>query len=161
MKKVALIGYVVFFIIGFSSCKQAKPEFVVERYYIHFYRSEYEEIQKYVMPEHRSYYEILNKYISPPDETNKKPQIKVKDIQCNITGDTVAMCSCIVEENNQERGEQIVQLKKVDNKWFVNQGKENGASVNDVNDESEEDVYKEPFNENGSEIIPKNENEKN
>ncbi|MDR2408340.1 MAG: hypothetical protein LBE13_09570 [Bacteroidales bacterium] len=142
MKKVTLIGYVVFFIIGFSSCKQAKPEFVVERYYIHFYRNEYEEIQKYVMPEHRSYYEILNKYITPPNEITKKPQIKVKNIKCTVTGDTVAMCSCTVEENNQERGGQIVQLKKVNNKWFVNQGKENGASVNDVNNENGNNVQR-------------------
>ncbi|MDR0602828.1 MAG: hypothetical protein LBG80_00820 [Bacteroidales bacterium] len=153
MKKVTFILYVVFFTIGFLSCKQAKPEFVVERYYIHFYRNEYEEIQRYVMPEHRAYYEILSKYISNQNEINRKHQIKVKEIKCTITGDTVAMCSCLVEENNQDRREQIVQLKKINNKWFVNQGKENGVYetfMNDINDENEENVQRgePPLNEN-------------
>jgi hypothetical protein len=141
MKKVILTASLVLFVIGLGACRQNKPEFVVERYYIHYYRNEYKEIQKYVMPEHRSYYELMGKMLSPLNDTAKKSKIKLKNIKCSIKGDTVAICSCSIEEDNKKHeGEQIIQLKKINNKWLVNQGKENGQ-FHDVNDKSEKNTY--------------------
>ncbi|MDR1458843.1 MAG: hypothetical protein LBI60_01320 [Bacteroidales bacterium] len=139
MKKIALVISVMLLVFGFLACKQNKPEPVVEKFYTHFYRSEFGEIQKYVMPEHRSYYELLNQYLSSTEDTARKPQIKISDIKCKITDDTIAVCSCLIlaEDHDTTRSQQIIQLKKVDKEWLINQGKEGNNPF--VSNESEED----------------------
>ncbi len=127
MKKIALVINISLLAIVFFACKQNKPEPVVEKYYTHFYRAEFEEIKNYVMEEHRSYYELLKQLVSSENDTTQKPEIKVTDIKCDIKGDTVAICSCFVQEGDQEGKEQVVQLKKVNKHWLVNQGKEGNA----------------------------------
>jgi hypothetical protein len=124
MKKVALITNVILLAIVSIACKQNKPEPVVEKYYTHFYRGEFEKIQNYVMEEHYSYYALLKQLSAGEKSEDKdKPEVKVTDIKCEITGDTVAVCSCLVKIG-EESQKQTVQLKKVKKAWLVNQGKE-------------------------------------
>lgn len=146
MRKVTLIVSAILLVIGFFACKQSRPEPVVERFYTHFYRSEFEEIQRYVMSEHQPYYEVLHQFAL--EDTTRKPHVKISDIKCEITGDTIAICSCLIQEGNQEPESQIIQLKMVNKEWLVNKGKE------DYNP----DKFKgDPFmQEESSEEIPSN-----
>jgi hypothetical protein len=156
MKKVIIIiAGVVFLTVGFFACRQNRPEDVVEKYFTHFCRGEYTEVQKYVTAEHRDYYEVLEGYYSVENDTVRKSQIKVKDIKCKITADTVAICSCTVQEENRKSKEQIIQLKKVGKEWLVNQGKENGMFIDKKNNKSDENEdnafsYDEMFQVNSS-----------
>ncbi|MDR1181841.1 MAG: hypothetical protein LBL13_07665 [Bacteroidales bacterium] len=141
MRKVTLIASGILFVIGFWACKESRPEPVVEKYFTHFYKSEFVEIQKYVMPEHRSYYELLsdNKDLlqdtSSSGDSTKRTPVKISKIECDITGDTVAICSCLIQYGENTKG-QVIQLKKVKKEWLVNQGKEGGRSfMNDNNGE--------------------------
>jgi len=136
MKKVALITSVILLAIVSIACKQNKPEPVVEKYYTHFYRGEFEEIQNCVMEEHRSYYALL-KQLSAGEKSEEKPEVKVTDIKCEITGDTVAVCSCLVKIG-EESAAQTVQLKKVKKDWLVNQGKEGGGLFSSPDNEGDE-----------------------
>jgi len=125
MRKIALITNIILLAIVFVACKQNGPEPVVEKYYTHFYRAEFDEIKSCVMEEHRSYYELLRQVASSSTETAEKPKVKVTNVKCDIVGDTVANCTCLVQEGEDvESKEQALQLKKVGNKWLVNQGKE-------------------------------------
>ena len=124
MKKIALITKVILLATVFVACKQNGPEPVVEKYYTHFYRAEFDEIRDCVMEEHRSYYDLLKQIASSSSEPLEKPKIKVTDIKCEIIGDSVANCTCLVQDGELEDKKEAVQLKKVDKKWLVNQGKE-------------------------------------
>jgi hypothetical protein len=130
------IAGVVLVTIVLAACNRNKPELVVEKYYTLFYKSEFGEIQKYVLEEHRPFYELLRSLSE--NETSRKTEIKITDIQCEITGDTIAVCSCFIQEGDQEGKKEVLQLKKVDKVWLVNQGKE-GNSLPYTN-EIEEDA---------------------
>ena len=124
MKKLIIIINVILFGSIFIACKQNRPEPVVEKYFISFYNEDFEGVKNYVLEEHRPYYDLLKQLVSANDSLSNK-EIQVKDINCDITGDTLAICSCIILENNEkEPRKQTVQLKKVDEKWLVDQGKE-------------------------------------
>ena len=141
MKRIALVTSVVLVAIVSVACKQNKPEPVVEKYFTHFYRAEFEAIQNYVTEEHRSYYEILRQLTAESVEV--QPQVKVSDIKCEIQSDTVAVCSCLVavdaEGMEGMSTEQTVQLKKVNKTWLVNQGKEGGNMFAPTIEEATED----------------------
>lgn len=124
MKKIALITNVVLLAIVVVACKQSKPEPVVEKYLTHLGRGEFKEIKAYVMEEHHSYYDLLEQMSAGQSNTGEKPQVKVTDIKCDIQGDTVAICSCLMQIGDQSADEQVLQLKKVKTKWLVDQGKE-------------------------------------
>ena len=149
MKKLAVITKVILLAAVLVACKQNKPEPVVEKYFTHFYRAEFDEITNYVMEEHRSYYELLKQLASSANDNQEKPVIKVTNIKCDIIGDTVANCTCYVQDGDkdqdQEDREQSIQLKKVNKKWLVNQGKEGNMFY--PNDESE-DLSSEETSEN-------------
>ncbi len=130
------------------SCKN-KPETVVEKYYTHFYKAEYKEAIKYVVKEQQGLCELLDSHIP---ETKKaemaKAEVSVKNIKCEIQDDTTAICTCeiMTKTNGKEEkmGEQV-KLKKIDNKWYINQGKEDflgGAMTEDAvaPTSSEEDI---------------------
>jgi cbb3-type cytochrome oxidase cytochrome c subunit len=124
MKKLIIIINIILLSSLFIACKQNRPEPVVEKYFVSFYNEDFEEIKNYVLEEHRPYYDWLKK-LAIKNETASDKQIQVKDIDCEITGDTIANCSCmVVESSKKEPGKQNIQLKKVNNKWLVDQGKE-------------------------------------
>jgi hypothetical protein len=127
MKRVALVTSVILLAIVSIACKQNKPEPVVEKYFTHLCRGEFEEIQSYVTEEHRPYYALLKQFAAEGKKDEEKPQVKVTDIKCEIQADTVAMCSCLVQEGDMTPKEQMIQLKKVNKTWLVNQGKEGGG----------------------------------
>jgi len=125
MRKVALITSVVLLAVVFIACKQTKgPEAIVEKYYTHFYRAEFKEVKEYVMEEHRSYYDLMESLVASQGNTEEKPEVKVTDIKCEIQDD-VATCTCNVQAGEEVQA-QTLSLKKVNNKWLVNQGKEGG-----------------------------------
>ena len=123
MKRIALITKIVLLAAVLVACNKNRPEPVVEKYFTHYFRAEYDEIRDCVMEEHRSYYEILKQIALSSNDNPEKANVKVTDIKCDIIGDTVANCTCMVDADGESR-EQAVQLKKVDKKWLVNQGKE-------------------------------------
>jgi hypothetical protein len=140
MKKVALITNVILLAIVFLACKQNKPEPVVEKYYTHFIRGEFKEVKECVMEEHHSYYDLLEQLIASQEMKEEKPTVKVTNTKCEIEGDTVAVCSCMVQVDDQEPKEQVLQLKKVNKVWLVNQGKEGNMPVSNDEDDAENDV---------------------
>ena len=137
MKKIIVITSVVFLAVVGISCTQNKPEPVVEKYYTHFYRGEFDEIQNYVMEEQRPFYDFLQKLFA--DDTEEKPHVKVTDIKCKIDSDTAAACTCTVDVAG-EILEQTIQLAKVKNDWLVN--KENVFfSADPADNEDDTDVF--------------------
>jgi urease gamma subunit len=144
MKKITMSISVVLLAAVFFICSQDNsPEGVVEKYYTHYYRNEFKEIQEHVMPDHRSYFELLEQVVANSD-TMKKKQIKIRDIKCDIKEDTIAICTCFIQEGNKEPQKQIIQLKKFEKKWLVNQGKEgNIPLINNIKNEA-------PFEESSS-----------
>lgn len=139
---IAAIGFLM------VSCGD-KPETVVEKYYTHFYKAEYKEANKYVVKEKQGLCELLNNYI-PETEKSKlaKSEVTVKNIKCKVEDDTTATCSCEIVtkvEGEVKKSEENIKLKKVDNKWLVNQGKEDfmgGEATEDAvaPTSSEEDI---------------------
>lgn len=139
MKKLITIINVILLSSMFVACKQNSPEPVVEKYFISFYNEDFEGIKAYVLEEHRPYYDLL-KQLSQSEETVSDKQIQVKDIDCEITGDTIANCSCmIVESSEKEPRKQNIQVKKVNNEWLVDQGKEAMAPSEGVDFQEQEE----------------------
>lgn len=149
MKKLIIIINVILLGSLFIACKKNKPEPVVEKYFVSFYNEDFEGIKNYVLEEHRPYYDLLKQLAVTNDTAVSDKQIQVKDIDCEITGDTIANCSCMIMEGSEEPRKQNIQLKKVNNEWLVDQGKEamtpsegNDFQVQDeqVSDDVQQDV---------------------
>jgi hypothetical protein len=139
MKKLIVIINVILLSSLFIACKQNRPEPVVEKYFVSFYNEDFEGIKNYVLEEHRPYYDVL-KSLAVTDETVSDKQIQVQDIDCVITGDTLANCSCtVVEGSEKEPRKQNIQLKKVNNEWLVDQGKEAMAPSEDVDSQNQDE----------------------
>ena len=139
MKKVSLITSVVLAAIVCFACKSSSgPEAVVEKYFTHLGQGEFKEVKEYVLAEHHAYYDLLAQLMSAQESTEEMPKVKVTDIKCEITDD-VAVCSCMVQAGEENPAEQTLQLKKVDKKWLVNQGKEGGMPTSDDVEEVEDD----------------------
>jgi len=139
MKRVALVTSVILLAIVSIACKQNKPEPVVEKYFTHLCRSEFDEIQNYVTEEHRPYYALLKQFAGGA-KAEEKPEVKVTDIKCEIQSDTVAVCTCLVQEGDKSPTEQMVQLKKVKKTWLVNQGKEGNGLFSPQTEEDEDEA---------------------
>jgi hypothetical protein len=141
MKKLTIIVVLMFFSSMFVTCDHDRPERVVEKYVLSFCNKDFEGIKNYVLPEHYSYYDILKDRADEmkKEEGIKKTQVQVKDIRCDIAADTTAYCSCVIVESNGERKEEYLLLRKVNNEWFVDQGKEAPSPEgNDVQKEIEQ-----------------------
>jgi hypothetical protein len=120
MKKTALITNIILLIFVCFSCKRNTPDTVIEKYYTHFCRGEFKEIKDYVVEEQYAFYDKISEIYIVED----KPQVKVTKVKCDITGDTLSVCSCLLQVGDDEPKEQLLTLKKIDNKWLVYQGKE-------------------------------------
>jgi len=151
MKKITLITSVVLMAVAFIACKSSKPEPVVEKYYTHFFKGEFQEVKKYVMEEHYSYYDLLAS-LSSSENKEELPDVKVTNIKCEIQDD-VATCKCDVRVGDQSMDGQTIQLKKVGKEWLVNQGKETGMSAADDEDEADEIMSEEQ--ENAEDVVEK------
>lgn len=134
-----------------TSCGN-KPEQVVEKYYTHLSKAEFDEAKKYVTKEHQTLCDLLMS-LTPEDEKAKKAKTKVsvKNIECEITDDTTAICSCQIKtslDGEDQTIDEKVKLKKVDKNWYIDQGKESFGSEDDtMNDTpaptSEKDIMNE------------------
>jgi hypothetical protein len=133
MKKVTVIIVLVLFSSVFVTCNRNRPESVVEKYVLSFCNEDFEGIKNYVLPEHHSRYDFMQSIVNEDKKGDKakKSQVQVKDIRCDIVGDTIAHCSCVIEESNGERKEEYLLLKKINNEWLVDQGKETMLSPED------------------------------
>jgi len=138
MKKLTLITKIVLLATILVACKQNRPEPVVEKYYTHFYRGEFDKIGDCVIKEHREFYEYLAPVAAAGKDNSEKVDVKVTDIKCDIIGDTIANCTCLINVAEGEK-KHAIQLKKVDNEWLVNQGKENNMAYPDDNAEPSEE----------------------
>lgn len=155
MKNVVLTIGVVLGVILFSSCLKRGPEDTVKKFCTHFYKMEYDKIQNYVLPDHRSYYarmsSVMNELI-PVSERKKmaKTEVDISNIVCETSGDTAAICSCVVTVDNQEVRNEELKLRKVSKTWLVDKGMEykdfvgEENTIMDINDELlEEDIMNE------------------
>ena len=139
MRKATLAISIILVVFAFTSCKQSGPEAIVEKYFTHFTKGEFDEAKKYVLEEHHSYYDFLKQLSAAAPDSVKAKDVKVTDVKCEITNET-AVCTCLVKEGEQDAQEQTVQLKKVDNDWFVNQGKEGGMPTGDEQSSLDEEI---------------------
>jgi len=137
MRKTTLAISLILIAFAFTACKPSGPEAVVEKYYTHFTKGEFDEAKKYVLEEHHSYYDFLKQLSAAAPDSIKAKEVKVTDIKCEITDET-AVCTCMVKEGDQDPQEQTLQLKKVNDTWFVNQGKEGGMPTEGDDQSSEE-----------------------
>ena len=139
MRKTTLTISIILIAFAFTSCKPSGPEAVVEKYYTHFAKGEYDEAKKYVLEEHHSYYDFLKQLSAAAPDSAKGKEVKVTDIKCEVTDET-AVCTCLVKEGEQDPQEQTLQLKKVKDTWFVNQGKEGGMPTGDEQSSLDDDT---------------------
>jgi hypothetical protein len=149
MKKgIAAIG-IVLVVVLFSSCMKKGPEEVAKKYYTHFYKGEYDKVQHYVLAEHRSFYALMQQVVSAEGKKeDMNVKVEVLSVECKISDDTIAICSCLLKMDDMEPKMEQLKLKKVDKTWLVDQGKENGMMISDenpttdINDEflEEEDI---------------------
>lgn len=135
----------------FVSCGN-KPEQVVEKYYTHLSKADFNEAKKYVTKEHQTLCDLLMNFTSEEERAKKaKTKVSVKNIKCEITDDTTAICTCQIKtslDGEEKTVDEKVKLKKVDKNWYIDQGKESFGSEDDaINDTptptSEEDIMNE------------------
>lgn len=150
MKKYIIIAF-AFVAFTMVSCDKNKPEEVVEQYFTYFYQGEFDKIQEIVLEEHREYYHLLNDFMKQKGEnenTTLNIDVKVSDIQCNSENDTLTICECMVSvldttiSETAETEKHVLQLKKVDRVWLVDQGKEapsGGSNENEAQMPTEEE----------------------
>jgi hypothetical protein len=126
MKKLALIWGIG--VVLFASCSQKGPESVVEKFYTHLCKMEYDKVQAVVLPEHHHYYGFMAavaEHISVEEmQKMAKREVKVSNIQCVISDDTLAVCSCLVTVDGQTTKNEGLPLKKVGKAWLVDKGHE-------------------------------------
>ncbi|HOF15297.1 MAG TPA: DUF4878 domain-containing protein [Bacteroidales bacterium] len=134
--KLMLLASAAFALI-LTSCggDSSKPETVVEKYYTHLSKGEFDKAKKYMVEEHQNMCDLLSSFT---DEATKekmaKTDVQVKDIKCEVEEDN-AVCTCEVVtkfEGKEESAKETVKMKKVDGKWYVNQGKEGMGGEDDV-----------------------------
>ena len=143
MKKVSLTISLALVIFAFTACKQNGPEPIVEKFFTHLGKGEFEEAKKYVVAEHQSYYDMMQQFSAMAPDSTKGKEVKVTDIKCTITEEVNAVCTCMLKEGDKEAEEQTVKMKKVDGAWLVNQGKEGGASAAEETPATEEEAEEE------------------
>jgi len=124
MKNLALAMGVLWSVVFFSSCAQKGPEEVVKKFYTHLCKGEFDKIQDCVSDEHYSYWGYYN--VSQTAEEKKKKseeKIEISDVRCTIMG-AEATCSCLLKIGDEPFQKEVIKLKKVGNKWLVDQGEE-------------------------------------
>ena len=135
MKKGIVAVGVVLAMVVFASCTQKSPEEAVKNFYTHLYKMEYDKIQDFVLPEHHHYYGFMTavmKHIPASEmEKNAKAEVEVLNIKCAVSGDTVAICSCLVKVDGLEFENKDLKLKKVGKSWLVDKGMENKSFIDD------------------------------
>ena len=140
MKKILLFTAVIALVC--VSCKKtASPEEVVKSYYECYFNNDFENIQKYVTPEKKEYYQTIQKILSQTNgEGLEKIKVEVDNIQLEYNEDkTIAVCTCdlVRNENNESIVEQgSLTLKKVDNQWLVDTGKDENWPTEADSDEA-------------------------
>jgi len=135
MRKGIITAGMVLAVVLFASCKRNAPEEVVKKFYTHLYKMEYNKVQDFVLPEHHHYYSFmveLMKHI-PASEMEKftKTEVEVLHVECRVSGDTTAICSCMVKVDGQEIEHKDLQLKKVGKSWLVDKGMENKSFIDE------------------------------
>ncbi len=137
MKKILNLFLLASISLVFVSCGN-KPEVVVEKYYTHFLKGEFDEAKKLVTQEHQGLCDLMKNF-TPEEEKVKmaKTEVSVTNIQCEAINDTISICTCQIKtslDGEEKTIDEKVELKKVDKNWYINQGKES----NNNNDETEE-----------------------
>ena len=98
--KLMLLASAAFALI-LTSCggDSSKPETVVEKYYTHLSKGEFDKAKKYMVEEHQNMCDLLSSFT---DEATKekmaKTDVQVKDIKCEVEEDN-AVCTCEVVTN--------------------------------------------------------------
>ena len=128
MKKILLFTAVIA-LLCVACKKNASPEEVVKSFYECYFNNDFENIQKYVTPEKKEYYQTIQKILTQTNgEGLEKIKVEDENIQLEYNEDkTIAVCTCdlVRNENNESIVEQgSLTLKKIDNQWFVDTGKE-------------------------------------
>ena len=96
-----------------------------------------------MLEEDRAYYQLVQAMVPEEDKENAaNSKLDIKDIQCEIVDDTLATCTCVLSLEDKQTSEkeeitQVIDLKKVGKKWYVDPGKENGNNeyMNDPEDD--------------------------
>jgi len=119
MKKIVVAIGVVWGVILFSSCTQKGPEDVVEKYYTHLCKGEFDKMQVYVADAHHSTLGLLDKLQTAEERKEMaKTKVEVSNVQCEIS-DTKAICSCLVKVDEATPLPEFLKLKKVNKTWLV------------------------------------------
>ncbi|MDR1793382.1 MAG: hypothetical protein LBR36_08095 [Bacteroidales bacterium] len=100
------------------SCERSQPDAVVENFYSHFYRGEYDKAGELVTNNSKIWFETMQKYAL---ENQSEQNIRIENIKCQITNDTSAICFCDII-SNEKNLQTIVHLKKEGNEWKVDIG---------------------------------------
>ena len=136
-KKINLILLAAISLL-FVSCGN-KPEDVVTNYYTHFLKGEFDEAKKYVVEEHQGLCDLMKNFTSDEDKAKMaKTEITVSNIECQITDDTTAICTCQIKtsyEEEEKNMDESVKLKKIGKDWYINQGKESGDDNAEITEE--------------------------
>ena len=149
MRKVTLTISIALMAIAFVACKQSGPEAVVEKYYTHLQKGEFEEVKKIVLEEHHAIYNLMQQFAGEMSEEQKTKPVKVTDIKCETTDD-VAICTCMLAEGDDAPEAKTLKLKKVDNAWFIDEGKETPA-INDAEPTIQDEEI--PENTENNEVV--------
>ncbi|MDD3330535.1 MAG: hypothetical protein GX109_09820 [Bacteroidales bacterium] len=139
MKRIINILFVASLSFVFFACSNNKKEEVVEKYYTHFLKGEFEEAKKLVTEEHQGLCDLMASF-APEEEKAKmaKTEVSVTNISCEDINDSISICSCQIKtsyEGEEKTIDEKVELKKVGNDWYINQGKESNEDKKDVDQE--------------------------
>ncbi len=132
MKKILLFTAFVG-LLCFACKKSETPEQVVKNYYECYFNYDFEKIQEYVTPEKREYYKKIQEVINQNATDLESPKVEITNIQCKYNEDSsVAICNCDIireDNNNKEVEKSGLTLKRVDDKWLVDMGKETSLDI--------------------------------
>ena len=143
MKKIlALVAGIV--ALTMVSCDKNTPEEVAKEFFTHYAKYEFDQIQDCVLEEDRAYYQLVQSMVPEEDKANAANlKLDIQNVKCEIVDDTLASCTCEISledklTSEKEKMVQVIDLKKVGKKWYVDPGKENGY---DYMDEPEEEIH--------------------
>ncbi len=142
MKKIlALVAGIV--ALTMVSCDKNTPEEVAKEFFTHYAKYEFDQIQDCVWEADRAYYQLVQSMVPEEDKANAANlKLDIQNVKCEIVDDTLASCTCEISledklTSEKEKMVQVIDLKKVGKKWYVDPGKENGY---DYMDEPEEEI---------------------
>ena len=150
MKKTLNLFLLAFISLVFVYCGN-KPEEVVEKYYTHFLKGEFDEAKKLVTEEHQGLCDLMKNF-TPEEEVAKmaKTEVSVTNIQCESINDTISICTCQIKttlDGEEKTMDEKVELKKINKNWYINQGKESNNNEEETEEApvaaSEEEILSE------------------